>query len=281
MAAALEAVTAAERKRDAHEKIQLGGVVIKAGLRTIDKAVLLGALLEVAALDPDRTGTSTSRRRAVKRSSARPEDELPTLAYVAVAYLMMAAAWSVLFIAWPYLVDQVSPPQRLLVERSWYGVRFAVPALAGFLCLPFIARYRRRPVALAVAVACLACASLASAIELQRVDDQRGDMLMAEALKQSDTYVWYGALFAAAMSLGAGLTVRPRPQAPRRSHSTLHGDASWMPMKQVARLLPETGGIVIGSAIASIAMTWPVSISTRRTPTPGAEAGGHVSSPTT
>ena len=68
-------------------------------------------------------------------------------------------------------------------------MRFAVPALAGFLCLPFIARYRRRPVALAVAAACLACASLASAIELQRVDDQRGDMLMAEALKQSDTYV--------------------------------------------------------------------------------------------
>ena len=52
MAQALEAVTAAERKRDAHEKIQLGGVVIKAGLRTVDKAVLLGALLEVAALDP-------------------------------------------------------------------------------------------------------------------------------------------------------------------------------------------------------------------------------------
>src|SRR4051794_5367730 len=71
-------------------------------------------------------------------------------------------------------------------------------------------------------------------------------MLMAEALKQSDKYVWYGALFAAAMSLGAGLTVRPRPHTPRRSRSTLHGDASWMPMKQVARLLPETGGIVIG-----------------------------------
>src|SRR4051794_37937010 len=159
---------------------------------------------------------------------------------------MMAAGWSVLFIAWPYLVDQVVPPRRPFVERTWYGLRFAVPALAGFLCLPFIARYRRRPVALAVAAGCLACASLASSIELQRVDNQRGDMLMAEALKQSDKYVWYGALFAAAMSLGAGLTVRPRPQTPRRSRSTLHGDASWMPMKQVARLLPETGGIVIG-----------------------------------
>ena len=103
----------------------------------------------------------------MKRSSATPENELPTLAYIGLAYLMMAAAWSVLFIAWPYWVDQVSPPQRLLVERTWYSLRFAVPALAGFLCLPFIARYRRRPVALAVAAACLACASLASAIELQ------------------------------------------------------------------------------------------------------------------
>src|SRR3954451_21788658 len=146
-----------------------------------------------------------------------------------MACLMMAAAWSVLFIAWPYLVDQVSPPQRLLVERTWYGVRFAGPALAGFLCLPFIARYRRRPVALAVAAACLACASLASVIELQRVDNQRGDMLMTEALKQSDKYVWSGPLFAAVMSLGADLTIRPRPQSPRRSLSTLDGDAIWMP----------------------------------------------------
>ena len=32
------------------------------------------------------------------RSSARPEDELPTLAYIAIAYLVMAAGWSVLFI---------------------------------------------------------------------------------------------------------------------------------------------------------------------------------------
>jgi len=51
MAQALEAVTAAERKRDAHEKIKLGGAGIKPGRRTVDQAVLLGALLEVAALD--------------------------------------------------------------------------------------------------------------------------------------------------------------------------------------------------------------------------------------
>ena len=182
----------------------------------------------------------------MKRSSARPQDELPTLAYIGIASLMMAAGWSVLFIAWPYLVDQVSPPQRLLVERTWYGLRFAVPAGVGLLALAFVPRYRRRPVALAVALACLACAALASGIELQRVESQRGDMLMAEALKQSDKYVWYGALFAAFTSLGAGLTVRPRSQTPRRARSTLHGAARWMPMTEVARLFPETGGIVIG-----------------------------------
>lgn len=37
-----------ERKRDAHEKIKLGGLVVKAGLRDLDKSVILGALLEVA-----------------------------------------------------------------------------------------------------------------------------------------------------------------------------------------------------------------------------------------
>src|SRR3954471_1450848 len=72
----------------------------------------------------------------------RPNRVTPsgTWYYIAIAYLMMAAAWSVLFIAWPYWVDQVPPPQRLLAERTWYGLQFAVPALAGFLCLPFIAR---------------------------------------------------------------------------------------------------------------------------------------------
>src|SRR4051812_49748113 len=102
-----------------------------------------------------------------------------------MACLMMAAGWSFLFIAWPYWVDQVSPPQRLLVERSWYGVRFAVPALAGFLCLPFIARYRRRPVALAVSVAPLAFAALASALQLQRGGDPRGGMFLGGGPEKS------------------------------------------------------------------------------------------------
>lgn len=36
---------AASRKRDAHEKITLGGLIIKAGLREEDKAFILGVLL--------------------------------------------------------------------------------------------------------------------------------------------------------------------------------------------------------------------------------------------
>ncbi len=36
------------RKADAYRKIQLGGLVIKAGLGDLSKVVLLGALLEVA-----------------------------------------------------------------------------------------------------------------------------------------------------------------------------------------------------------------------------------------
>lgn len=34
-----------DRKKDTREKIQLGGLVVKAGLRDIDKAVLLGWLM--------------------------------------------------------------------------------------------------------------------------------------------------------------------------------------------------------------------------------------------
>ena len=39
------------RKRDTREKIALGGLIVKAGLRETNAAVLLGALLEVANLD--------------------------------------------------------------------------------------------------------------------------------------------------------------------------------------------------------------------------------------
>ena len=37
-----------ERKRDTREKIQLGGLIVKAGLRTADRAVILGALIDLA-----------------------------------------------------------------------------------------------------------------------------------------------------------------------------------------------------------------------------------------
>ena len=40
----------AERKHDARQKIELGGLVIKAGLRHADKAFILGALIEAATL---------------------------------------------------------------------------------------------------------------------------------------------------------------------------------------------------------------------------------------
>lgn len=36
------------RKQDTHQKIQLGGLVVKAGLREADKAVILGALIKLA-----------------------------------------------------------------------------------------------------------------------------------------------------------------------------------------------------------------------------------------
>ena len=36
------------RKKDTHEKIQLGGLVAKAGLRHADKAIILGALCDLS-----------------------------------------------------------------------------------------------------------------------------------------------------------------------------------------------------------------------------------------
>ncbi len=44
-----------ERKRDTREKIQLGGLVVKAGLRMADRAVILGALVELARRTDNQT----------------------------------------------------------------------------------------------------------------------------------------------------------------------------------------------------------------------------------
>ena len=47
------------RKKDAREKIQLGGLVVKAGLRSENRALILGALIDAAA----RLGDATERAR--------------------------------------------------------------------------------------------------------------------------------------------------------------------------------------------------------------------------
>ena len=41
------------RKKDTREKIILGGLIVKAGLRGADRALLLGALLDLANAAPD------------------------------------------------------------------------------------------------------------------------------------------------------------------------------------------------------------------------------------
>jgi hypothetical protein len=42
----------ADRKRQAREKSLLGGIVVRAGLSTADRAFLLGGLLELARIAP-------------------------------------------------------------------------------------------------------------------------------------------------------------------------------------------------------------------------------------
>lgn len=49
----------ADRKREAREKFLLGGIVVRAGLSKVDRAFLLGGLLELASVTP---GTSEHRR---------------------------------------------------------------------------------------------------------------------------------------------------------------------------------------------------------------------------
>lgn len=55
------------RKRDAREKIELGGLVVKAGLRSADRAVLLGAMIELEKKSNNQT--EWSRLRAIGRAA--------------------------------------------------------------------------------------------------------------------------------------------------------------------------------------------------------------------
>jgi hypothetical protein len=52
-----------ERRRDTREKIQLGGLIAKAGLRNEDKAVLLGLLVEAAEALKDNEARERYRLR--------------------------------------------------------------------------------------------------------------------------------------------------------------------------------------------------------------------------
>lgn len=60
-----------DRKKDAREKITLGGLVVKAGLRQADRAFLLGVLLEAASI---RTGSNEHHRLKAKGAMAFRND---------------------------------------------------------------------------------------------------------------------------------------------------------------------------------------------------------------
>ena len=62
-----------DRKKDAREKITLGGLVVKAGLRQADRAFLLGVLLEAATV---RVGSAEHRRLKAKGGMAFQRDRM-------------------------------------------------------------------------------------------------------------------------------------------------------------------------------------------------------------
>ncbi|WP_099868015.1 conjugal transfer protein TraD [Pararhizobium haloflavum] len=59
----LQSASSADRRKDAHEKILLGGLVAKAGLRDEDKAVILGLLAEAADALKDKETRERYRQR--------------------------------------------------------------------------------------------------------------------------------------------------------------------------------------------------------------------------
>ena len=62
-----------DRKKDAREKITLGGLVVKAGLRHADRAFLLGVLLNAASV---RVGSAEHHRLKAKGGMAFQRDHM-------------------------------------------------------------------------------------------------------------------------------------------------------------------------------------------------------------
>lgn len=60
------------RKQDAREKIELGGLIVKAGLREADRAIILGALMELAQRIGDPHEGERLRRVGVKALGGQP-----------------------------------------------------------------------------------------------------------------------------------------------------------------------------------------------------------------
>ncbi|HBF31816.1 MAG TPA: hypothetical protein DDW73_19660 [Rhizobium sp.] len=60
-----------DRKKDTRSKIQLGGLVVKAGLRNLDKAVILGILIDAAQRLDDRN--AFERWRAIGKAAFKQD----------------------------------------------------------------------------------------------------------------------------------------------------------------------------------------------------------------
>jgi hypothetical protein len=62
-----------DRKKDTRQKIELGGLVVKAGLRGTDKAVILGILTEAAKRLSDND--EHKRYRAIGKAAFNDDDQ--------------------------------------------------------------------------------------------------------------------------------------------------------------------------------------------------------------
>jgi hypothetical protein len=69
-----------ERKRDTREKIALGGLIIKAGLRNADRAFLLGVLIQANRITPGmpaHSRLSAIGREAFSTPTKSKDEEQP------------------------------------------------------------------------------------------------------------------------------------------------------------------------------------------------------------
>ncbi|TAV21084.1 Ti-type conjugative transfer system protein TraG [Rhizobium ruizarguesonis] len=218
------------RRKDTREKIELGGLIVKAGLRYEKRALLLGALIETA------------------RRIRSDEDERSRLTAIGAEAFGMTGTeqWFSEF--------GKTETGRLILGRTGIALPYIASAATGIIFLFASAGSTNIKLAgwgvVGGSSATIVIAALRETVRLAAIFDHFPAVRSALSYDPA-TMIGAGApLMSAGFALRVALVgnaafARSEPRR-IRGRRALHGEAEWMKSTEAGKLFPDTGGIVIG-----------------------------------